>query len=1627
MSAISLKVAGDTTPPSVSAFTATTPTNSRNIPITSFTASDNIGVTGYLITESATPPAFNAAGWTGTAPSTYTVTTDNTFNLYPWAKDAANNVSAVFATPRTVFVDATPPTVTIKQAAAQADPTATSPINFTVLFSEPVTTFATGDVTISGTAGGTKTATVTGSGTTYNVAVTGMTTSGTVIASLAAGVASDAVGNASAASTSTDDTVSYDVTPPTGLTLSAPLDAAIDQALAVTLQVTAATDSNGPVQYYFQISSDNTFLTNVNTGGWQAGTSYAPPTLTNGVTYFWRVKARDGLLNETGYSTPQSFSTLAACVRNNPTVTLLTTTGSTASTITADNGSSQYNLKIVNNDYGSCAPTTFTLSATDTDTGNNFNTPTLSAPSVTLANGVTATIMATVTATAGKTSGTSLTRVQTAADANHTAVTSNDVTTTINVVTCIPQMPLLIIGPDKSYVDKGSSVAYTVSVKNTDTGTGCSAVTYNLTCVSDTNSTDFSVPSVLSASSLSLASGQTDSVTLTVSAKATGPKGAINITTIAAAAAGHTAPANVTATSKIGNPLLHNSDVLTAGKWGGSWGVPGGKYGEFVCTTCHVPGGTDTKNIKGIRESITTPNTANGTLPGDGQPIVFNRIVGTAEQGVFGNDSSGTLRATPRASSTKICEVCHTYSTSGNGVTYHPYATAAKLGNHQSSDGNDCITCHKHNRGFGPDTSSCTGCHGNPPLTGPTGGAHGTHTAVLNFTGCGTCHTGGMLTAYVANATRDISFNAFGNTAGTFDGRAGVTYSAGNTNGGTQSCSSVYCHGATMAPNGGSDITPVWITPSTGACGTCHGATAANPPIRGSHGKHASASGLALPCSDCHKGFVPASIPANMAEHVNNKSEVALDVTKIYMGSTATYSGGTTATMVGPYGSCNVYCHSTVQGASGLNFGIYTSIRWGANRTLACNACHADMSGVSATGSHIKHANAATGYGMVCSTCHTGYAASPPTVNAALHANHTIDVTLTAPTAPNGTYGGGTAQGDHTPGGGYGTCTVSYCHSDGAGNYPAVNALWGSASTGACGSCHGVTAAAPPTSAAHSRHVGSTVGKYGYSCSKCHSTVVDATPAIIPVTGVALHVNGSKNVAFDATTAGVFDSNTVTCTATYCHSQGTGATGQTGDARALLASSTVPAWTATASCSMCHTGGNTSGPTYASGSPKANSHAAHTQAGVAITCDVCHNATTTDGLTITTAANHVNKTYNVTPNPAKASFIYTYASTGGSCATDRCHGGGKTWGTSTVKPRCEKCHGYRSSGWTALNGATAATDAKVGAHFNHISSAGTKKYSAPLSCVECHASSIALTADSVTAAGHFDTAGPAELVFSTLAKTGSQVPAYNSPAAGRCATTYCHGASLSSNSVIPTSWIAAPTWGTSFLTGTAGTVGNGSTTPGTGDCSTCHGYPPMTTTHNNVQATNCVTCHTHVNPSGTGFTDASKHINGVLEAEGGGCNGCHDYDTVGATYSAGVWSGGTWGVKSRDGLTPNEGWGAHAKHINYLKERLIIATALDPTAQIFGSGVPAKICGTCHSNLAANHTMGGSTVRSINFGDGTFKFGASGGVGGTSIKLGTVNPVYNGTSGTSSAVVGKEKTCSNVSCHYFTKLIWSTY
>jgi hypothetical protein len=107
-----VSVSVDVIKPTVNSFSATSPSNSFNIPITAFTASDNFEVTGYKITTSSTPPSAGAAGWSASVPTIFTVASNGNYTLYPWAKDAVGNVSAVYGLPASVTVDKNAPTVT---------------------------------------------------------------------------------------------------------------------------------------------------------------------------------------------------------------------------------------------------------------------------------------------------------------------------------------------------------------------------------------------------------------------------------------------------------------------------------------------------------------------------------------------------------------------------------------------------------------------------------------------------------------------------------------------------------------------------------------------------------------------------------------------------------------------------------------------------------------------------------------------------------------------------------------------------------------------------------------------------------------------------------------------------------------------------------------------------------------------------------------------------------------------------------------------------------------------------------------------------------------------------------------------------------------------------------------------------------------------------------------------------------------------------------------------------------------------------------------------------------------------------------------------------------------------------
>src|SRR6185369_3557787 len=246
--------------------------------------------------------------------------------------------------------------------------------------------------------------------------------------------------------------------------------------------------------------------------------------------------------------------------------------------------------------------------------------------------------------------------------------------------------------------------------------------------------------------------------------------------------------------------------------------------------------------------------------------------------------------------------------------------------------------------------------------------------------------------------------------------------------------------------------------------------------------------------------------------------------------------------------------------------------------------------------------------------------------------------------------------------------------------------------------------------------------------------------------------------------------------------------------------------------------------------------------------------------------------------------------------------------------------GYAGTG-TDLAGQTGvitngvSNDPQVGAHDAHLRAVNNYTSRVVL-CSDCH---------TVPASGAHAN-GTTGLVWSNLARNigtsgtpasrGALTPTYS---AGVCSANYCHGGRLAGGANTSPAWA-----GTTYLTAYAKTAAN---------CGQCHGAPPQAAPSSFLHpgltiASDCAGCHGH---NGSGST----HIDGILQAAGGACNGCHDYDTTGG--------GTTWGTTNFGGTAAMEGRGAHAKHIEYLKTRY--GVTLNAASDTFGTGNAAAVCG----------------------------------------------------------------------------------
>ncbi|MDT4892727.1 MAG: hypothetical protein QOE97_1762 [Pseudonocardiales bacterium] len=205
--------------PSITSVTSASGTGSVSVAWSpSATSASAPAPAGYYVTRKSGATSAPACGSSPSSLISGPTCTDSTVadGTYTYVVTAVLHSWSTSSSPSAgVTVTNIVPTATVNQASGQPDPARTSPINFTVVFNEPVVDFTSGAVTVGGTAVGTASVTISGSGPTYNVAVSGMTTSGTVSASIGAGKVHDANGTANSASTSTDNSVTWDGTAPT--------------------------------------------------------------------------------------------------------------------------------------------------------------------------------------------------------------------------------------------------------------------------------------------------------------------------------------------------------------------------------------------------------------------------------------------------------------------------------------------------------------------------------------------------------------------------------------------------------------------------------------------------------------------------------------------------------------------------------------------------------------------------------------------------------------------------------------------------------------------------------------------------------------------------------------------------------------------------------------------------------------------------------------------------------------------------------------------------------------------------------------------------------------------------------------------------------------------------------------------------------------------------------------------------------------------------------------------------------------------------------------------------------------------------------------------------------------------
>ncbi len=926
---------------------------------------------------------------------------------------------------------------------------------------------------------------------------------------------------------------------------------------------------------------------------------------------------------------------------------------------------------------------------------------------------------------------------------------------------------------------------------------------------------------------------------------------------------------------------------------------------NYACSVCH----------NGYTASAVNPSThvKNGSIDvaitGYGAGAYYTG--GTTS----GNHASGGGYGTCNAS------MCHGSKSPAWGAGYKNYDNCTVC-HGVPTTGNDGSVISVNPEKTAPGGTG-TDTNGDTASTDPQVGMHQAHlTAARNYSdpiACGECHTvptPATLTTHI-NDLLPAEVPLAGGLTTTNPRSLPQTpaYSGGQ-------CNNTYCHDYNRFKNGFPDDAtppfatnaPIWNTTllngTSADCQQCHGY-----PPGGSHPQPAT------DCAGCHPDVAPNNISFSIVyQHINGSIEG---------------------------GGCNG-CH----GQSNSTGAPYTY-----NDRVTTNGGTGHIT-AGVVGAHQKHV--ATLLYTDCNLCHAGN--TMPTVDSKMTMSFSGIARFGG--AP-GLYMGKTLAGSpayvYDPGtistAGPMSCSNIYCHSDG-GNYAGTKVYSSVTWTGAaltCDKCHGNGAGTLVTTNVHPKHVTS----YSLGCQECHyNTTTDGATITTP----ANHVNTVKNVDWKVggLNAGGSAYARPNCSTIYCHSQGISTTAPYGGA-----ANTTAAWNGTAlTCEGCHS--------YDAAATNKMATGKHTQhinqsavLGTNYGCQECHNTTTTNGTTITTIANHVNGTRNV-------SMVRGGTWTSPNCTATYCHSTGQatptsvnpgTW-TAGAALTCDSCHG--TEGGTAF-GEPAYTNGVQPAVAENNDNSHAAHVTAAADCVNCHTDTVSATGTAIKAASILHTNQARNVNFAASLDTngGTNSDNYNA-GAKTCSSIVCHGA-------------GTPMWGGATLACDQCHLANNTLAGkharhyGVATVAVTADKTPSNTSSATVYEYSCGVCH-NATPHATGNASANQAANVVFDSTiaGGGTytaggalagtdtggmewtNGtcgttyCHSQGASttspfgGAPNSTATWNGGAMNCESchnfNAAATNKMATGKHTAHIND------------------GTIMPNVACSACHTSTTSDST-----------------------------------------------------------------------